>query len=93
MVDHVDWQYATYKKAPEKFEAGSQHIAGAIGFMASLNYLSKLDKAKIKQNEAHITEFLTERLSAMPSPPFLNALVRLQNSAKRFITALKFSDV
>lgn len=83
MVDHVDWQYATYKKAPEKFEAGSQHIAGAIGFMASLNYLSKLDKAKIKQNEKQITEFLTERLSAIKG-------LRVLGSAKNKLPIFSF---
>jgi cysteine desulfurase / selenocysteine lyase len=39
MIDEVTYEKSTYQKAPQKFEAGTPNIAGAIGLAAAINYL------------------------------------------------------
>ncbi len=62
MVDVVDWQSATYKNAPERFEAGTPNIEGAIAFGASVEFLSTLNVDKIIANELAIKDFVSESL-------------------------------
>lgn len=39
MIDRVTFESATYQPAPAKFEAGTPHIAGAIGLAAAINFI------------------------------------------------------
>jgi cysteine desulfurase/selenocysteine lyase len=41
MIEEVYPDHTTFKSPPHKFEAGTPHIAGAIGLAAAINYLSK----------------------------------------------------
>ncbi len=63
MVDVVDWQSATYKNAPERFEAGTPNIESAIAFGAVVEFLSTLDIEKITANELAIKDFVAQSLS------------------------------
>lgn len=56
--------YTTYKllKPPEKFEAGLQNYAGAIGLAAAVKYLDNVGKSKIEKYENELNKILTEGL-------------------------------
>ena len=46
MVNTVSFERTTYRDGPARFEAGTGHIAGAVGLAAALDYLRRLDPAR-----------------------------------------------
>jgi cysteine desulfurase/selenocysteine lyase len=42
MIERVTFEKTTFRALPERFEAGTPHISGAIGLAAALRYLEKL---------------------------------------------------
>lgn len=42
MIRKVSWQGTTFAEPPSKFEAGTPHIAGAIGLGAAIDYVQSL---------------------------------------------------
>lgn len=57
MIMEVDFDKTTFKQPPHKFEAGTPHIAGVIGFSAAIDYLAKLKMAKIKKHEEELLKY------------------------------------
>lgn len=51
MIDWVQLQKTTYKKAPWKFEGGTQNIAGVIGLGAAIDYLESIGMENIASYE------------------------------------------
>lgn len=51
MIEHVSFAKTTYNGLPYKFEAGTPHIAGAIGLAAAIDYLNHLDRTALAQHE------------------------------------------
>jgi cysteine desulfurase/selenocysteine lyase len=51
---------------PEKFEAGLQNYAGAIGAEAAIKYLEELGEFNIKKQEYALNKLLTEELLKLP---------------------------
>ena len=50
---------------PQKFEAGTPNIAGAIGLGAAVDYMTKLGFSKIQKLENDLTSNLLERLTKL----------------------------
>jgi cysteine desulfurase/selenocysteine lyase len=66
MILTVSFEKTTYNQLPWKFEAGTPHIAGAIGLGAALRYLSALGLDNIAAYEQQLLEYATAQLSAVP---------------------------
>lgn len=66
MIESVSWQGTTFRNAPERFEAGTPHIAGAIGFGVALDYLMSIDLESAKKHEELLLQRLTEKLANIP---------------------------
>jgi len=66
MIESVTFQKTTFNKLPYKFEAGTPHIAGVIGFGAAINYLQKIGMQNIALHEQELLEYATTKLSAIP---------------------------
>lgn len=62
MIDKVTFDDVTFNILPYKFEAGTPHIAGAVGLGYAIDYLSSIGFDKIK---AHITELSNYLLNEM----------------------------
>jgi cysteine desulfurase / selenocysteine lyase len=45
MIRDVRFEKTTYQNAPEKFEAGTQHIAGVVGLAAAIDYITNVGTA------------------------------------------------
>ncbi len=60
-LDEVIWA-----DAPERNEAGSPNVLGAIALAASLKFLSQVGMDNIAAHEAELTRYALERLSALP---------------------------
>jgi cysteine desulfurase / selenocysteine lyase len=63
MIAEVALDKTTFKKPPHKFEAGTPHIAGAIGLAAAVEYLSKLGMESVRQHEKVLVEYALGRLN------------------------------
>lgn len=61
MIEEVHREKTIFKKPPHKFEAGTPHIAGAIGLGAAIEYLTKIGIVAIRQHEMELTAYALKR--------------------------------
>ena len=66
MIASVSFERTTYNRIPYKFEAGTPHIAGAIGLGAALEYLQTLGMARAAAYEQELARYGAERLAPLP---------------------------
>ena len=59
MINYVTFDATEYAPLPQKFEAGTPNIAGAIGLGAAIDYLGSLDLDAIAAYEAQLLEYAT----------------------------------
>jgi len=62
MVDRVTFEEASFDDAPGRYEAGTPHIAGAIGLEAAIKYVLSIDAAATHKMLAKGTEVLMRGL-------------------------------
>jgi cysteine desulfurases, SufS subfamily len=65
MIDEVGFHSATWAELPWKFEAGTPHIAGAIGLGAAIDYLNGIGMDTIRAYEKELTDAAYETISAI----------------------------
>lgn len=63
MIRSVTFDKTTYADLPHKFEAGTPHIAGAIGLGAAVDYLLSVGFEGIGRHEADLLTYGTNALS------------------------------
>ena len=66
MIEYVTREDATYAEIPHKFEAGTVNAGGAVGLRAAIGYYSDLGWEEIRAQEESLSEYMMERLSAVP---------------------------
>ncbi|TWI82662.1 aminotransferase class V-fold PLP-dependent enzyme [Chitinophaga japonensis] len=62
MIKTVTFARTTYNELPYKFEAGTPHVAGAIGLEAALNYVKLVGIDKIQQWEEQLQDYALQAL-------------------------------
>ncbi|MFO1407294.1 MAG: cysteine desulfurase [Steroidobacteraceae bacterium] len=65
MILAVSFERTVYNDLPWKFEAGTPHIAGAVGLGAAIDYLAGIGLERIAAAEHDLLEYATRRLSAI----------------------------
>ena len=65
MISSVTFEKTIYNKLPYKFEAGTPHIAGAIGLGAAVGYINRLGLGNIAAYEHGLLAYATEAVSAV----------------------------
>ncbi|MCG3169913.1 MAG: Cysteine desulfurase SufS [Pseudomonadales bacterium] len=64
MIETVGFDHTTYARLPYRFEAGTPHIAGAIGMAAAIDWLGGIDREAAARHEdallAHALELARE---------------------------------
>jgi cysteine desulfurase/selenocysteine lyase len=83
MIKSVTFEKTTYNELPYKFEAGTPHIAGAIGLAAGLEYIAGLGLEQIRDYEHELLAYGTKLLSAIIG-------VRLIGTARHKAAVLSF---
>jgi cysteine desulfurase/selenocysteine lyase len=63
MILAVTFEKTTYNRLPWKFEAGTPHIAGAIGLGAAIDYLEQLGIERAAAWEGELLDYATAALS------------------------------
>ena len=62
MINSVSYDNASWTEIPEKFEAGTQNIAGAIGLAEAIEYIKKIGIKNIEKYENKLTKYSLEKL-------------------------------
>jgi cysteine desulfurase/selenocysteine lyase len=66
MIRNVRFERTHYMGSPDKFEAGTSNIAGAVGLGAAADYLRSAGMERIRLHELELTNYLTNSLSRIP---------------------------
>ncbi|MDA8016177.1 MAG: cysteine desulfurase [Thermoanaerobaculia bacterium] len=65
MITNVTMESSDFHVPPHRFEAGTPHIAGAVGLAAALEYVSRVGWEAIAQHEHRLLTAATRRLAAI----------------------------
>ena len=65
MIERVSFSGTTFNTLPFKFEAGTPHIAGAIGLAKALSFIQQYDIEQIKKHEAGLLRQAESGLSSL----------------------------
>jgi cysteine desulfurase / selenocysteine lyase len=66
MIASVTFEGAEWKPTPHRFEAGTPHIAGAIGLATALDYLDRIGRSAIQENDHYFGLKAATRLREVP---------------------------
>jgi cysteine desulfurase/selenocysteine lyase len=66
MVDRVDVAGSTWSPWPDKLEAGSPNLAGAVGFAAAADYLDGIGLDAVAEHVGDLCKFAIEALARVP---------------------------
>lgn len=66
MIERVTFERTTFADLPNRFEAGTPHIAGAIGLAAAIDWLCALGLERVAAHEARLLAAATACLSGIP---------------------------
>ena len=83
MIHSVTFERTTFTDIPGRFEAGTPHIAGALGLGAALDYVSSVGRDAIAAYEQELLAYATHRLAALPR-------VRVIGTARQKVGILSF---
>ena len=83
MIKVVTFEKTTYADLPYKFEAGTPHVAGAIGLGAAIEYVNGLGMDNIAVHEHELLAYATATVSAISG-------IRLIGTAKEKAGVLSF---
>ncbi|MGH6885507.1 MAG: SufS family cysteine desulfurase, partial [Geminicoccales bacterium] len=84
MISSVSFEGSTWAAHPNKFEAGTPHIAGAIGLAAALDYLDGVGRRAVVAHEHDLLTYAAERVGSLPG-------VRLIGMARERASILSFA--
>lgn len=66
MIEYVYEQEATFAPLPNKFEAGTPNVGGAVGLKAAINYIQKVGYDNIKKIEDELTGYALTKMKEIP---------------------------
>ncbi len=84
MIRSVTFEHTEYNVIPHRFEAGTPHIAGAIGLGAAIDYLTALGIERVAAHERAVLDHATRRLADINS-------VRIYGTARDKASILSFT--
>ncbi len=85
-IDQVTFDASTYLGSPLRFEAGTPHIAGALGLAEAIDYLASLDMKQVAAHEQRLFAAATEALETIPQVRILGrGAAGTQASVRSFV--------
>ena len=66
MIVSVTLEKSTFKKTPQRFEAGTPNIAGAIGLGAAIDYIEGIGRSAIFEHDSQLAHYALDRLTELP---------------------------
>ena len=92
-IHEVDFNSSTLLDSPFKFEAGTQNIAGVIGFAEALKYLNRIGYENIEAIEKNVFDYLNKELEKLPNIEFYNDMNNTIGSRSFNFKGLVHDDV
>jgi cysteine desulfurase / selenocysteine lyase len=83
MIASVTFDKTTYADLPNKFEAGTPDIAGAVGLGAAIDYLDSVGLENVAAHEDKLLRAATEKIKQIPG-------VRILGTAAQKVGVLSF---
>ena len=84
MIQRVSFEHGTtYADVPMRFEAGTPHIAGAIGLAAAFEYINSIGPEVIAEYENELLRYVTEQLEEVDE-------IKLIGTAKEKVGVVSF---
>lgn len=83
MINNVTFESTDYAAIPQKFEAGTPNIAGAIGLGAAIDYLGSLDMKAVEGYEQQLLSYATASIESLKG-------FNLIGTAKQKVPVLSF---
>jgi cysteine desulfurase/selenocysteine lyase len=62
MIDEVSFEGTTFAPSPQRFEAGTPNVAGAIGLGTAISYLNQLDMNQVHAHEQNLLKLSQKKL-------------------------------
>jgi cysteine desulfurase/selenocysteine lyase len=93
MISSVTFEKTTYDRIPFKFEAGTPHIAGAIGLAAALDYVAAIGLDAVAAYESAILAYATQRLAEIPTLRFVGTAAQKASIVSFVIDGLHAHDI
>lgn len=84
MILSVSFEKTVYNELPAKFEAGTPHIAGAIGLASAIEYLSELGLEPVAAYEQELLDYATQLIAGIDE-------VRIIGQAPQKASVLSFT--
>lgn len=66
MIEGVSLLSSAFKKAPDRFEAGTPNIEGIIGLGEAVKYLEKIGMKNIHEYEQELAKYALEKFTGIP---------------------------
>ncbi len=66
MIEDVNIHNASFQEAPFKFEAGTPHIAGAIGLAAAVRFMEEISLEAIEKYEERLLAYTLDKFQSLP---------------------------
>ncbi|MEJ2686508.1 MAG: cysteine desulfurase [Gammaproteobacteria bacterium] len=88
MIRQVTFQKSTFAPTPQKFEAGTPHIVGAIGMAAAIDYLNGIGMDAIARYDRELLDYA---MAALQDIPKLRVIGEAPDKAG--ILSLAFDDI
>jgi cysteine desulfurase/selenocysteine lyase len=66
MIERVEYERSTWAPVPQKFEAGTPHIAGVAGLGAALEFVERTGLDAMAAHEHELLAYATERVREVP---------------------------
>ncbi len=83
MIRSVSFEKTSFAPAPARFEAGTPHIAGAVGLAAAIDFVEKIGFDAITAHDRELMAYGTQRLLEIPG-------LRLIGTAQEKVAVLSF---
>jgi cysteine desulfurase/selenocysteine lyase len=84
MIEIVSFDGTTFRPSPERFEAGTPNISGAIGLKAAIDYVTNIGWETIHKKESLLMNHANKLLGEIPS-------IKLVGTAENKVPVLSFT--
>ncbi len=74
MISEVYTDHSSWAEVPEKFEAGTPNVAGAVGLSTAIDYLEKLGLDNVRKHDMEIVAYAIEQLQSINEVKMLGTL-------------------
>jgi cysteine desulfurase/selenocysteine lyase len=84
MIKYVSFEDAKWNVSPEKFEAGTQNIVGAVGLAEAIRYIEKIGIENIEKWEHELMKYILKEIKKIKG-------IEIYNSEKNTAGILSFN--